>query len=291
MPATDDDTLLPFSLPPVCRKKVSAAFDGGTIGSDGGVFLLAGADKRLGLTDRLAALIPDGRDPTLISHSMADMLRERIFAIACGYPDGNDLDDLRKDPAFKMACGQLPETGLDMASQPTISRLENTPDLRDLIRMSWGMVDLWCKSHARAPKSIVREGLLRPGTGGKPDQTPQKPTGIGPDKLPLAARQSDAPDPAHRCLLADAHAARRHTPDRSLGARRVLHHPQSLVEGRGQGAGDRQPDQAGVRGELSRCSVVPRAGPDVDPAPDVTEGACAPDEPRPINPKRRTDRV
>ena len=155
MPATDDDTLLPFSLPPVCRKKVSAAFDGGTIGSDGGVFLLAGADKRLGLTDRLAALIPDGRDPTLISHSMADMLRERIFALACGYPDGNDLDDLRKDPAFKMACGQLPETGLDMASQPTISRLENTPDLRDLIRMSWGMVDLWCKSHARAPKSIT----------------------------------------------------------------------------------------------------------------------------------------
>jgi hypothetical protein len=75
--------------------------------------------------------------------------------IACGYPDGNDLDDLRKDPAFKMACGRLPESGGDLASQPTISRLENTPDLRDLIRMSRGMVDFWCKSHHHPPKSIV----------------------------------------------------------------------------------------------------------------------------------------
>ena len=155
MPATDDDTLLPFSLPPLCHKKVSAAFDGGTISSDGGVFLLAGADKRLGLIDRLASHIPDSRDPTLISHSIADILRERVFAIACGYPDGNDLDVLRKDPAFKMACGRLPETGLDMASQPTLSRLENTPDLRDLIRLSWGMVDLWCQSSEKPPRSIT----------------------------------------------------------------------------------------------------------------------------------------
>ena len=60
MPATDDDTLFPFSLPNICKKKVTAAFDGGTISSDGGIFLLAGADKRLGLIDTLAALIPDG---------------------------------------------------------------------------------------------------------------------------------------------------------------------------------------------------------------------------------------
>ncbi len=155
MPATDDDTLLPFSLPNVCRKKVTAAFDGGTISSDGGVFLLAGADQRLGLIDALAARFPDRRDPAQISHSIADILRERVFAIACGYPDGNDLDTLRADPAFKMACGRLPRSGSDLASQPTISRLENTPDLRALIRMSYGMVDLWCRSHARAPMSIT----------------------------------------------------------------------------------------------------------------------------------------
>jgi DDE family transposase len=155
MPATDDDTLLPFTLPNICKKKVTAAFDGGTISSDGGVFLLAGADKRLGLIDRLATLFPDPRDPAQVTHSMADLLRERVFAIACGYVDGNDLDDLRMDPAFKMACGRLPDSGTDLASQPTISRLENTPDLRALIRISHGMVDLWCESHRRAPKSIM----------------------------------------------------------------------------------------------------------------------------------------
>jgi len=155
MPATDDDTLLPFSLPNIRTKKVTAAFDGGAISSDGGVFLLAGADKRLGLIDALAALFPDSRDPAQISHSIADILRERVFAIACGYPDGNDLDSLRADPAFKMVCGRLPESGADLASQPTLSRLENTPDLRALVRLAHGMVDLWCRSHAVAPKSIM----------------------------------------------------------------------------------------------------------------------------------------
>ena len=106
MPANDDDTLLPFSLPSICQKKVTAAFDGGRISSDGGVLLLAGADKRLGLIDPLAAIIPDHRDPDRITHTMADILRARIFAIACGYPDADDLDDLRKDPAFKLACGR-----------------------------------------------------------------------------------------------------------------------------------------------------------------------------------------
>jgi len=155
MPAADDDTLLPFTLPSICKKKVTAAFDGGMISSDGGVFLLAGADKRLGLIERLAALFPDARDPAQVTHSMADILRERVFAIACGYPDGNDLDDLRMDPAFKMACGRLPERGIDLASQPTISRLENTPDLRALIRISYGMVDLWCESYWTAPKAVT----------------------------------------------------------------------------------------------------------------------------------------
>jgi hypothetical protein len=86
MPATDDDTLLPFSLPSVCKKKVTAAFDGGLISSDGGVLLLAGADKRLGLIDTLAEIIPDHRNPALITHSMADILRARVFAIAGACP-------------------------------------------------------------------------------------------------------------------------------------------------------------------------------------------------------------
>src|SRR6202451_2977705 len=155
MPADDDNTLLPFWLPSICHKKVTAAFDGGRISSDGGVLLLAGADKRLGLVDTLAATSPDYRDPNQITHTLSDILRARIFAIACGYPDGDDLDDLRKDPAFKLACGRLPESGDDLASQPTLSRWENAPDLPPLIRLTQAMVDLWCNSHRRPPKAIT----------------------------------------------------------------------------------------------------------------------------------------
>ena len=155
MPARNNDTLLPFSLPGTGGKKVTAAFDGGLISSDGGVLLLAGVDRRLGLIDRLAALIPDYRDPARITHSVADIMRARVLAIACGYADANDLDTLRADPAFRMACGRLPESGGDLASQPTISRLENAAGPRTLIRMSHAMVDLWCESHPRPPCRIT----------------------------------------------------------------------------------------------------------------------------------------
>ena len=82
MPTATDDILFPFSLPSICKKKVTAAFDGGQISSDGGVLLLAGADRRLGLIDTLAAIIPDHRDPALITHTMSDILRARVFAIS-----------------------------------------------------------------------------------------------------------------------------------------------------------------------------------------------------------------
>ena len=96
MPATDDAPLLPFSLPGLGGKKVTAAFDGGRISSDGGVLLLAGADMRLGLVDTLAAIIPDYRDPLQITHTLADILRARVFAIAGACPcEGGGLSGCR----------------------------------------------------------------------------------------------------------------------------------------------------------------------------------------------------
>ena len=150
-----DNTQLAFSLPAVCHKKVTAAFDGGTVSSDGGVMLLAAAERRLGLVAHLAALIPDHRDPSRITHGLDELLRARIFAIACGYPDADDLDALRHDPAFKLACGRLPDSGVDLASQPTMSRCENAPDLRTLVRLGHGMIDLWCRGYARPPRAIT----------------------------------------------------------------------------------------------------------------------------------------
>ena len=150
-----DHNLLPFSFPAVQRKKITAAFDGGRITSDGGVMLLAQAERRLGIAERLAQVIPDRRDQDRVTHLLPDILRARIFAIACGYEDADDLDRLRCDPAFKLACGRLPDSGTDLCSQPTISRWENAPTLRDLIRLMGVMVDLYCASYATPPAAVT----------------------------------------------------------------------------------------------------------------------------------------
>lgn len=148
MLAMTNDNFQPFSFPAVSRKQVTAAFDRGRLTSDGGVMLLAMAERRLGIADRLARCFPDLRDPARIAHTLADMIRARIFAIPCGYEDADDLDFLRTDPAFKLACGRLPDTGSDLRSQPTPSRLENAPSLKDTIRLTWALVDQWMASYA-----------------------------------------------------------------------------------------------------------------------------------------------
>jgi hypothetical protein len=150
-----DNNLLRFSFPAVLRKQVTAAFDGGRLTSDGGVMLLAMAERRLGIADRLARCFPDSRDPLRITHTLADMIRARVFAISCGYEDADDLDFLRTDPAFKLACGRLPDSGADLCSQPTLSRLENAPSLKDAIRLTYALIDQWMASYPREPASVT----------------------------------------------------------------------------------------------------------------------------------------
>ncbi|MGL4443399.1 MAG: IS1380 family transposase [Alsobacter sp.] len=150
-----NDMIPPFAFPAVQRKKVTAAFDGGRITSDGGVMLLAQAECRLGIGGKLAAAIPDHRDPDRTVHRLADILRARIFAIACGYEDADDLDSLRFDPAFKLACGRLPDSGRDLCSQPTVSRWENAPDLRSVIRLGRVLLDLWLASYPAPPAEVT----------------------------------------------------------------------------------------------------------------------------------------
>jgi hypothetical protein len=150
-----DDNLLPFCFPAVRRKKITAAFDGGRISSDGGVMLLAQAERRLGIADQLARVIPDERDADRVVHLLPDILRARIFAIACGYEDADDLDRLRFDPAFKLACGRLPDSDRNLCSQPTVSRWENAPSLRDLLRLMGVMIDLYCASYTTPPEAVT----------------------------------------------------------------------------------------------------------------------------------------
>lgn len=150
----EDPTLSLAGLSPVSGKPIHARFDGGMLSSDAGILVLREVEKRLGVAKRLADCIDDPRAQEQVVHGLADMIRFRLMMIAAGYEDGNDASSLRSDPAFKLAEDRLP-SGRDLASQPTISRLENLPDLRSLLRMGQALVDLYCASFRQAPKQIV----------------------------------------------------------------------------------------------------------------------------------------
>jgi Transposase DDE domain group 1 len=150
---TDPMPLLP-GLSPVSGKSVGAKFDGGLLSSDGGVLVLREVEQRLGVADRLAACLVDPRAPDLITHTLADIIRFRLLMIGAGYEDGNDAGALRSDPMFKMALDLAP-SDRELCSQSTISRLENLPDARALLRMGRAMIDLYCSSFKQVPKRIV----------------------------------------------------------------------------------------------------------------------------------------
>ena len=150
-----DNTLFLPGLSPVENLDIHARFDGGALSSDGGVLLLREIERGLRFAGMIAACMQDKRDPARTLHSNISMIRERMFAICCGYEDCNDLDDLRHDPAFKIACERLPDSGSALASQPTLSRMENTPSWRQLARMAVAMIDLFCASSRRVPNHIM----------------------------------------------------------------------------------------------------------------------------------------
>ena len=150
----DDAPFLP-GLSPVAGTPVQVTFDAGRLTSDGGILLLAEIERSLGIAERLARCIEDPRAPDRAQHGLAEMIRFRALLIAAGYEDGNDCDALRADPAFKMAVGRLPESGADLCSQPSISRLENLPGPIALKRMMAAMVELFCDSFAEVPKRLV----------------------------------------------------------------------------------------------------------------------------------------
>ena len=132
------------------RRTVTASFDNVRLTSDSGVAFLHRIDKRLGLTERLAAAMVDRRDPERVRHSLRDLLLQRIALICAGYEDANDATALRYDPAFQLALGRVPgEAGL--ASQPTLSRFEQRPR-RDLLSLSNVLLDLWVERLKRKAK-------------------------------------------------------------------------------------------------------------------------------------------
>jgi hypothetical protein len=148
-------TVRQLELGNLCGREVIGSFDGGDISTDGGVMLLAEAERKRGVIRRLASMIRDERDRCKVRHGIEEMLAQRILGIACGYEDCNDFDDLRYDPALKVAVGRLPRTGHELASQPTLSRLENSVGARELYRMSEVLVELFVEGRKEAPGWVI----------------------------------------------------------------------------------------------------------------------------------------
>lgn len=145
--------LIPFSS--VGRRAVLADFAGGSITSDGGALLLREADRRLGLIDSLDAAIPDPRNQNLITHQQTTMLRQRIFAIALGYEDGNDHQQLRDDPLMQLVSERGIDPNQPLASPPTLCRLENRVSRKALVEIAKVLVEIFIKSHTSAPNELV----------------------------------------------------------------------------------------------------------------------------------------
>jgi hypothetical protein len=141
----------PIEMGKVGRRVIEAAFDGGDIVSDGGVLLLRQVDQRIGLTKAVARVFEDRRRHASISHSMRDMLAQRIYGLCCGWEDVCDHNVLRRDLALQTAVGRVD----DLASAPTLSRLETSSTKAQAAALHGVLLDQFIGSHAKRPKELV----------------------------------------------------------------------------------------------------------------------------------------
>ena len=143
-------------FPPVDGLTVRGEFDGGALSSDFGPMVLRGIDRQIGLTERLALAFRDSRHPSYITHELKTLLAQRTYPIACAYEDGNDANALRADPMFKWGLERRPlDEDADLASAPTLSRLENAASPQALYRVGQTFVDQFIARYAKAPAVIV----------------------------------------------------------------------------------------------------------------------------------------
>src|SRR5918993_4356131 len=135
---------------------LEAAFDGGRITSDAGLVWLSKMDKELGLCEAISECVPEWRNRRG-RHSLLSLVRQRVFQIACGYEDQNDSDTLREDPLLKVVCGSLPQSGRDLASQPTISRMENAATIRSCYEIARVLFELYLSQRETggAPERVL----------------------------------------------------------------------------------------------------------------------------------------
>src|SRR5512143_2880099 len=151
-----DSTQERLRFPPIEGLTLRGDFEGGALSSDFGPLLLRGVDRQIGLTERLAAAFQDHRHPSYLTHPLQDLFAQRIYQLACAYEDGNDANALRTDPVFKLGLERLPlDATADLASAPTLSRLENAATRKDIYRLAVAFVKQFIASYAHPPAVIV----------------------------------------------------------------------------------------------------------------------------------------
>src|SRR3989454_2284397 len=154
-------------------KPILARFDQPHASSDGGAILLKMIDNQLGLTWRLASALRDRRQPGKVAHPLRDLLRQRVFGLACGYADCNDAARLVDDPIHKLLLDRDPLAGPALGSQPTLSRFENAVRRSDLYRLGLAVAEAVLAFHPQRPRDPVRLSTI--GLGGRARPAPRPP--------------------------------------------------------------------------------------------------------------------
>jgi Transposase DDE domain group 1 len=148
MPKCTDETM---EIGRIGRRAIEVNFEGGDIGSDGGVLLLRQLDERIGLSRAAAAVLSDPRDPTRITHGLRDLLAQRIYGLCCGYEDLNDHDALRDDLLMQTAVGRVDA----LASSPTLSRMETRATRAHSVALHGVLIDQFIASYETPPEELV----------------------------------------------------------------------------------------------------------------------------------------
>jgi hypothetical protein len=138
-----------FLFPELFDRPLVAQFDQPQGSSDGGAIMLQAAERRLGLIFALAECMKDERQPGKVEHELQELLTQRVMAIACGYEDANDAAHLASDPVHKLLVGRDPQQGSDLASQPTLSRFENSVNRKELFAMAEALAEVVIERHGK----------------------------------------------------------------------------------------------------------------------------------------------
>jgi len=144
-----------FDLPPIDNKRVEISFTGTDISSDGGLLFVKEVERQTGLIKTITSCMEDDRHQGYVQHSFEEIATQRVYQIIAGYEDANDCNRLRDDTILKMSVGRSPIQGKALASQPTMTRFENTPKVSELYNIAYAFARHFIGSYDTEPPVII----------------------------------------------------------------------------------------------------------------------------------------